>query len=534
MNRPGIDPVAFILEDGVPFRKKTPEDDHEFDKLSIRRPSTACCLRYRFVFGLILGALVGIVFMASRCNTHMEKMFDTLQSGRPSESRAPLIQNTANVPSNLFVNTPDLVESSDGFKASVQSKVVQSNVAKPLEVLADDVDSLALDTDTSEQDDDDDASVPVAKEKGKGNVKSNVKPNVESNPASRLPSALALQVSSSPDFKPSARCQVTPGQNSQKRNFNVVLLSSFPRSGSSWSRLLLHGGHQYMDRGLSTSSSMDTIGENQMYQMSTCKLCRSKVNKYILATLKIAPDPFTKGDQANMRNFYGINEKAVTAKNPTSCKEHFRFREDNPKWRQLLPPVLIKSHHPSITDNGKTEAFVDQVSHVIHLVRNPFDNLASRFLGTKHKFQVRWDELVAARDKGETTKAFADFIKNDIKEYIKFHQYWLDRRETDAKNGIPTLFTRYESLCESAATIVPEMVKFGGWNYTRESFACTLQESPCVADTLDLPNHAYIFTDEQKQFIIDASAPILQTYGYVFDKTFKMTLSDVSIPMCNS
>jgi len=541
MNRPGIEPVqsALVIEDDLTLFKKqikanydtTDNSKLKYLQNDAKSLATTCCLRFRFLWGLIIGALVGIVFMASRCNTHMETMFETLQSSRAGVAtiyeantntpRPSIDESILNLPINSLTNGNGDTYNEDEILSPVVNDddddntrpIPQTKNIPPIGLQKAKQPKQQPRPQQLQQQQQQQNSGPVAVPKLNGKVSSQ---------------------SATSKFVPSNQCQVSTPDAMLKRNFNMVLLSSFPRSGSSWTRLLLHGGHQYMDRGISTSSSMSVIGNNQMYQMSTCKLCTSKLSKYILSTLKIAPDPFKKGDQADLRNFYGIAQKAVdeNQNEHEGCKQHFKLRQKNPLWRRVIPPVLIKSHYPFIQDKD-TENFIDQVNKIIHLVRNPFDNLASRFLGTKHKFQVRWDELVKARENGKTTKTFEDFLKHDIKEYITFHKYWLNRRESDAANGVPTLFTRYESLCAHTSEIVPEMVKFGGWNFTQESFTCTLNESPCVADQINLPNHAYIYTDEQKQFVINTAKPILEVFGYQFDSEYKMSLIEPSVPMCN-
>lgn len=52
-------------------------------------------------------------------------------------------------------------------------------------------------------------------------------------------------------------------------------------------------------------------------------------------------------------------------------------------------------------------------------------------------------------------------VEAQVDEYVRFHEYWLARRVTDASQGIPTYYTRYASVflisndTELSATIPP-------------------------------------------------------------------------------
>lgn len=349
-----------------------------------------------------------------------------------------------------------------------------------------------------------------------------------------------LQSPMGPAYPYPAGCEITDGEPNPAgpaRRFNMVLLSSFPRSGNSWTRLLLHGGNQYMDRGLATTQ-MEMLG--RAFQMSTCKSCPDKaIAAYIRHDLNVVPDSNRKGNQAELREIYGINHQeaaapaTATAEND-ACAALYNMRTRVPQWESLRPPVLIKSHFPFIGEPG-VEEFTRKFNKIIHLTRNPFDNLASRFLGNSHKFQDRWDALLAARAMNRTTPVFDAFVKSDIKAYVRFHQYWLNRRTADAARGVSTIYVRYESLCANTDAITAAMIKFGGWDLTRDTLDCTLTESPCVADVDAMPNHISIYNDAQIQRVLTTAAAVLNQLGYVFGPQggAKMRLAVPKLPMCN-
>lgn len=345
------------------------------------------------------------------------------------------------------------------------------------------------------------------------------------------------------------------------RRFEVVLLSSYPRSGNSWARLLIHGATEYMDRGLATNRDMTAKALLRTEHYSTCPpnavgCSDADVSAYIRDELKVVPDPgpsSTRGDAVAIRDVYGINgpakfPPAAAAAGPAAgpgCQHHFLLRQRQPAWRDLLPPVLIKSHFPFAGDDaepGSDDALDDEelfvryaVSKVVRIARNPFDNLASRFLGNHRKFKHRWDALAKARtaDPNATTSDFEAFLKRELPGYLHFFQYWARRRETDAAQGIPTFVTRYESMCGNAGQIIDAMVRFGGWNVSDSAFRCTLAEAPCLADAESMPQHLAIYTQEQIERIWTATAPVLRPLGYAFDTaTGKLQLIEPEIPIC--
>ena len=108
-------------------------------------------------------------------------------------------------------------------------------------------------------------------------------------------------------------------------------------------------------------------------------------------------------------------------------------------------------------------------------------------MGEGRKFKGRFNALTRAVAKGNTTDVFERFLAKDIEGYVHFHEYWLERRNLDIVKGISTFYTRYESMCSSTKTVMTNMLKFGGWNITQPSFACTLDVIPCEYDLKEMP-----------------------------------------------
>lgn len=290
-----------------------------------------------------------------------------------------------------------------------------------------------------------------------------------------------------------------------------------------------------MDRGLSTSSVRSGLSKLiKLNKLSICDPEECDIDDTVLfihRTLKFVPDPAHK-EQANKVKTGGIN--VPTQKEGMDCT-HTMTLHGTEGWRDKVNSVSVKTHYPAVTPNAQVEGFTRGVSHVVHTVRNPFDNIASRFLGSKRRFQERFDELVEARKRNTTTEEFSEFLDAELVLYAKFHEYWLERRTTDAKKGIPTLYTRYESMCHNTKDVVAAIAQFGGWEIQWESFICELEMAPCTAASEGFPQHISLYTPEQIKLVFERTGHLIETFGYEFDPaTQKVALETPQIPMCNS
>ena len=108
-------------------------------------------------------------------------------------------------------------------------------------------------------------------------------------------------------------------------------------------------------------------------------------------------------------------------------------------------------------------------------------------MGENRRFKSRFNDLTRAVAKGHTTEAFVKFLAKDIEGYVEFHEYWLERRKADISKGTSTFYTRYESMCAHTEEVMTGMLRFGGWNITQPSFACTLDVIPCEYDLKEMP-----------------------------------------------
>eukprot|EP00041_Stephanoeca_diplocostata_P017053 m.339238 g.339238 ORF g.339238 m.339238 type:complete len:472 (+) comp20579_c0_seq2:213-1628(+) len=332
-----------------------------------------------------------------------------------------------------------------------------------------------------------------------------------------------------------ATCTVTGPKVKKDFSADIVLISSFPRSGNSWTRSLIHGATQYLDHGHATIlDDKGTFATLQKFtEYTTCKTCHTQeISSYIRRVLGVRLDPGIR-DYGEKVKIGGINDKVNTSNKhcvDTMTLAHTLNEHD---LQSIVPPISVKSHYPVCDNQSIIGDFTQNVTKVIHLVRNPFDNIASRFLGHHHTYEKRWVQLQRAVARGENFPVFDTFVKQQTDDYVRFHEYWLTRRITDAAKGIPTFYTRYESLCDNTRNVALAMVTFGGWDVQMNSFECTLEELPCVVDGNTIPQHLNVYSEELRAYVVEHTKHIFKAFGYVFNnETKKMEYTTPEIPMC--
>eukprot|EP00039_Didymoeca_costata_P023526 m.7391 g.7391 ORF g.7391 m.7391 type:complete len:479 (-) comp3707_c0_seq1:44-1480(-) len=316
-----------------------------------------------------------------------------------------------------------------------------------------------------------------------------------------------------------------------ERRFEIVLLATYPRSGNSWARTLIRGASQLESR-LTTVKTLDKLNQAGVISMCPTEQCPTReLAKFLSIRLGIE---WAETDKIKVIQGVRTIRNEVQGKH---CADLFTAhkKNDHHPWPYYpdLPPVLVKSHYPQIGDT-QVEEFTKLASKIIHVVRNPFDNIASRYLGTQHAYIDRFQELEAARKDGKTTQEFAEFLEDEMEDYKEFHDYWHSRDMIDAENGISTLYVRYETLCQRTEEVLHGMVQFAGYKVMEDSIQCTLSAHPCLAANLTLPSHIDIFTVEQRKRVMEVHSPILKRYGYTINSdTWELTLSEPEKPMCN-
>eukprot|EP00038_Savillea_parva_P003213 m.122426 g.122426 ORF g.122426 m.122426 type:complete len:504 (+) comp11106_c0_seq3:268-1779(+) len=302
------------------------------------------------------------------------------------------------------------------------------------------------------------------------------------------------------------------GNVSGDHKLNIVLLSTYPRSGNSWARTLMRTSTQ-IKSDLTTVKGVSLLEETG--RLSRCPECEDKEYGRMYQKLGIQWVSNVK----KARPLYGIKGEAT---DDSACSHLWTEREKNADkpWPYYPdhPPIMVKTHHPQIGDTKVESWTLDTVTRVIHIVRNPFDNIASRFLGNQRQHDARFNELVEARKKGQTTPAFSKFVNLELDRIKKFHDYWFDRRLSDAERGVPTLYIRYEVMCRDTPAVLRRMLDFSGYVELPESFACTLEEYKCHASNATTPIHLDMFTEGQIAKVLDTQARSLDSYGYTWNK----------------
>lgn len=311
----------------------------------------------------------------------------------------------------------------------------------------------------------------------------------------------------------------------EAHRFDLVLLATFPRSGSSWTRTLLRGATQ-IKTDLTTIKGLSKLVDAG--DKSRCGDCDDADLQRVYQNLGIGWLSSSK----KARPLYGIGGNDEEENSCTATYTKFQQNKDQP-WPYFphTVPLLIKTHYPQIGDS-QTEEFTKRVTKVVHVVRNSFDSIASRFLGNQRQHQMRFATLTEARQNGTTTPEFDTFVRREADRMRAFYEYWAERRLADAERGIKTLYVRYEVLCERTSSVLDNVIEFIGYRSDKASLACTLKNMGCHSAG-NFPTHLNLFTDEQIEFVLENQARLMKANGYVWDpESRKLTAQPVEI-MCD-
>lgn len=205
----------------------------------------------------------------------------------------------------------------------------------------------------------------------------------------------------------------------------VVVLSTYPRSGTSWVRELIRGS-----TGVVCGASSRTIDKHaldwirmreappsQQSRVASFLLSHNMIKgfKFVPNSNHPTPDPSRAKSavnttiKANLR-LAGVKE-SVLSDMPNGLLEECNalpqidFTDGRP-----IPPLLLKSHFPAIGRSGAGVKLVTQSDRRIHVVRNPFDTIVSGFHGSNMASSdekiARWAELTQAVANNRTTPEF--------------------------------------------------------------------------------------------------------------------------------
>lgn len=337
-----------------------------------------------------------------------------------------------------------------------------------------------------------------------------------------------------------------PGPNSRQHRFPIVLLSTFPRSGNSWLRELIRYGSGWTTK---LSTTMDSDGDNvnlaDLLQYYRCDAATCD-DESIRARLKLYVKPTANQTFAHVPHGIkpGDAEKPQEAGASRKCSLAEQPQEDT----SFMRPVMIKSHFPAVSgkNSDTTMQLMRGASRVLHLVRNPWDNIVSRFHGNGGVFKKvgsRYTSLEKLRKAGgdpeATTQVFDNYLTNQLSEYVRFHDFWISHMEHHRQNGggdtaTRVQYTRYEDLTDHVESIFPAMLDFAGFQTPAERVDCVLQTFPAHHKNGSLPEHVDMLTPKQITRIYEGTKHLLDMFGYKFDpSTKKLTFGDPTIPMAN-
>eukprot|EP00035_Acanthoeca_spectabilis_P015851 m.318236 g.318236 ORF g.318236 m.318236 type:complete len:430 (-) comp16444_c0_seq9:22-1311(-) len=349
------------------------------------------------------------------------------------------------------------------------------------------------------------------------------------------------------------------GSDSYKGSFEVVVLSTFPRSGTSWVRELMRGATGYdfgassrtvvqhydtiqllRGRNISTSSQIAVAAAKPGRKtpassrdiarfLMSVKLLKQYSFQRMVAKKKIGTGAESKDGHSGAYKLSGIKPSILqrhSESHGSSVHEHECANLPRIRWGEdalPIPPLLIKSHFPAIDRSGPGLAVVTESDRRIHLIRNPWDNLMSTFHGssiaTKADHAVRWSQFVDANTRNKTTPQFTSHLKEQLAKYIRFHQHWRDFEQARPQQSI---YIHYETLCKNVSAVLPAILRFAHMESVdmRGSvrLKCAVKMLPCSAEG-DMsqryyPEHLQLYTDEQSESVRKATEPLLSALGY--------------------
>eukprot|EP00039_Didymoeca_costata_P010680 m.144500 g.144500 ORF g.144500 m.144500 type:complete len:446 (-) comp14923_c0_seq12:1399-2736(-) len=321
-------------------------------------------------------------------------------------------------------------------------------------------------------------------------------------------------------------CDIIKPKLRASRRFDIVLLSTFPRSGNTWTKSLIASTTRIQYE--LTTVQMKPL--KKLFKMSECMDCDElDLAKYFEKVLngKIWNGGLTRVLSRKLKGV-GVHKEATVEGRCAEAKGAQRFVKGD-----RVEPVYVKSHFPEIGDK-EVEDFILSATKILHLSRNPIDNIASRYMGNHLMFQKRYNEQIKAVKKGKSTAEFDKWLPIQIQKYVDFHEYWLKRSKMDKIRGAETMFLRYESLCLNTEAMLYNMLKFGGWDIPKDSieFQCAMNYLSCEYDSKGFPKHKDLFLKKHVELIVEKTKPILDQYGYYFTPKLQLELRQAKIPIC--
>lgn len=359
------------------------------------------------------------------------------------------------------------------------------------------------------------------------------------NPADNQPRASKLLLPPTTTSKISTSQSTAGSVGPGPARFTLVALATYPRSGTTWTINLLRaaggistcretktlfGSDNRSDVGRAWPPSMhqpwsaSVLGRLvQLHRATPEEATDDQILAYLLAHNIVKP--LAKGPPGSTSSQAAGVKEVATGTSPEHCSEEHAVKPSEVSLRSL-PPIVIKTHAPTITHHDDVEVvkLLLDADIRVHTVRNPLDNIVSRFHGNRRAFNRRktkenwWPDLVAARERNETTKEFAEYAPATATKYTAHHHYWI---RFAAQHGLrhPSVFVRYESLCTDLNRTLPKLLQKMRFPIHQQRIECALRKYPCTAPQT-YPEHGRYYTLKQRAQVLIATRSISSIAGY--------------------
>jgi hypothetical protein len=221
-----------------------------------------------------------------------------------------------------------------------------------------------------------------------------------------------------------ATWEVCGARTQERGGLEVVVLSTFPRSGTSWVRELTRGASGIVTGA--SSRSMEKYASEIVRLRAAPPTDTSHVTNVLLAHklmrgYKFLPNTDNSStraadanDSSTKHRLMGVKDSVLSDMPERMLEECNAIPDVNLTDGGVIAPLLIKSHFPAIQRRGHGAKLITDSNRRIHLVRNPYDTIVSGFHGSNMvkspKKSTRWAELVSAAAKNKTTVQFEQYV----------------------------------------------------------------------------------------------------------------------------